>query len=203
MNQLSVSLCNLSALALIAGAACLSACSLGGESTASAAPAAAVASVATTVPDLVQRGEHLVLTAACHDCHTPLKMGANGPEPDLSRMLSGHPEAAGTPAAPKASGPWIVAATGTNTSWAGPWGVSRTANLTPDNETGLGAWTEEQFIATFKTGRHQGRGREILPPMPIPAYRNFSVDELKSIFAYLRTIPPVKNRVPDPTPPQG
>lgn len=189
--------------ALAAGLACasLSACSLGPESSAAAAPAAASASAMTTTPELIQRGEHLVATSACHDCHTPLRMGANGPEPDLSRMLSGHPEGMVTPPPPRAEGPWIVAATGTNTAWAGPWGISRTANLTPDPETGLGKWTEEQFIATIKTGRHQGQGRELLPPMPIPAYRNFSVEELKAIFAYLRTIPPVKNRVPEPTPP--
>ena len=54
----------------------------------------------------------------------------------------------------------------TNTAWAGPWGVSFTANLTPDKETGLGDWTEEQFIATMRTGKHQGKGRPVLPPMP-------------------------------------
>lgn len=40
---------------------------------------------------LITRGEHLVLTSGCNDCHTPLKIGKNGPEPDMSRMLSGHP----------------------------------------------------------------------------------------------------------------
>ena len=54
----------------------------------------------------------------------------------------------------------------TNTAWAGPWGVSFTANLTPDKETGLGDWTEEMFIKTMRTGLHQGKGRPILPPMP-------------------------------------
>ena len=54
----------------------------------------------------------------------------------------------------------------TNTAFAGPWGVSFTANLTPDKETGLGKWTEEMFIATMRTGRHQGKGRPMLPPMP-------------------------------------
>jgi mono/diheme cytochrome c family protein len=176
----------------------LSACSVSPESTASAAqppPAAA--------PSLVARGEHLVLTSACHDCHTPLKLGPNGPEPDMTRMLSGHPDTMQLPPAPAATGPWIAAAAATNTAWAGPWGTSFTANLTPDAETGLGRWTKESFIATIKTGRHEGRGREILPPMPIPAYRNFTTDELEAIFAYLQTIPPVKNRVPTPLPPAG
>jgi mono/diheme cytochrome c family protein len=152
--------------------------------------------------EMIARGAHLVLTSGCNDCHTPLKMGANGPEPDLSRMLSGHPEAMKLPPAPTTTMPWIVAATATNTAWAGPWGVSFTANLTPDKDTGLGSWTREEFVQTIRTGRHHGRGRAVLPPMPIPAYRNFSDQELNAIFAFLATIPAVKNRVPDPLPPR-
>ena len=95
----------------------------------------------------------------------------------------------------------MIVSAGTNTAWAGPWGVSFTANLTPDNETGLGLWTVNDFKQTIRTGRHMGRGREVLPPMPIPVYNNFSDADLESIYAYLRTIPPIKNRVPDPVPP--
>jgi cytochrome c1 len=84
---------------------------------------------------------------------------------------------------------------------AGPWGVSFTANLTPDKETGTGTWTEEQFVQTIRTGRHLGRGRPVLPPMPIPMYKNFTDDELKDIFAYLQSLPPIHNRVPAPLPP--
>jgi mono/diheme cytochrome c family protein len=186
-------------------AAALSACSLSPEGTASAAPSqpAQVAAYAGPAPaaSSVATGEHLVLTSGCHDCHTPLKLGANGPEPDMTRMLSGHPAGMPLPTPPQPSGPWVVAVTGTNTAWAGPWGTSFTANLTPDPETGLGSWTKETFAATLKTGRHEGRGREILPPMPIPAYRNFTTTELEAIFAYLQTIPVVKNRVPAPLPP--
>ena len=91
----------------------------------------------------------------------------------------------------------------TNTSWAGPWGVSFTANLTPDVETGLGAWTVDDFKATIRGGRHMGRGRPVLPPMPIAVYDNFSDDDLEAVFAYLRTIPPVKNRVPEPEAPRA
>jgi mono/diheme cytochrome c family protein len=149
----------------------------------------------------IAQGKHLVDTAACHDCHTPLKMGPNGPEPDLSRMLSGHPEGMKLPPPPAPVGPWIASAAATNTAWAGPWGVSFTANLTPDKETGLGAWNKKTFVRTIKTGRHMGAGRPILPPMPIPVYRNFTEDELGAIFAYLRTIPALKNKVPDPIAP--
>lgn len=200
--SLALSPTALSALAGLALAS-LSGCSVSPESTASAAQPPAPVAAAPTAMSQVARGEHLVLTSACHDCHTPLMMGPNGPEPDMSRMLSGHPESMVLPPAPKASGPWIVASSATNTAWSGPWGISYTANLTPDRDTGLGSWTKETFVSTIKTGRHEGRGRELLPPMPIPAYRNLTVDELEAIFAYLQTIPALKNRVPAPLPPQG
>ncbi len=90
----------------------------------------------------------------------------------------------------------------TSTAWSGPWGVSFSANLTPDPETGvLRDFTEQQFIQTIRTGRHQGQGRQILPPMPWPAYAKMTDDDLKAVFAYLRQVPPVKNKVPDPLPP--
>jgi hypothetical protein len=146
------------------------------------------------------RGKYLVTVAGCNDCHTPWKMGPKGPEPDMSRMLSGHPEGMVLPAPPKPDGPWIVAAAATNTAWSGPWGVSFTANLTPDPETGLGKWTQRNFTETIRTGRHMGRGRELLPPMPIPMYKHFTDADLEAIFGYLQTIPVVKNRVPEPLP---
>jgi len=150
----------------------------------------------------VARGRYLVDTAGCHDCHTPLKMGANGPEPDMSRMLSGHPEGLQMPPAPVLpAGPWLVTVAATNTAWSGPWGVSFSANLTPDSESGLGRWSERDFKATIRSGRHLGRGRPVLPPMPIPVYNHFSDRDLESIFAYLKTVPAVSNRVPEPLPP--
>ena len=153
-------------------------------------------------PDKVARGKYLVTTSGCNDCHTPWKMGSAGPEPDMSRMLSGHPEKLDLPAPPPPAGPWIVAAAATNTAWSGPWGVSFTANLTPDPETGLGKWTLRNFRDTIRTGRHMGRGRPILPPMPIPMYKHFTDEDLEAIYSYLRTIPPVQNRVPEPLPPR-
>jgi hypothetical protein len=166
----------------------------------SGAPPAMMGAAAApaTREQLVARGEHLVTTSGCHDCHTPLKMGANGPEPDMSRMLSGHPDAMKLPPVPKPEGPWLVAVSASNTAWSGPWGVSYTANLTPDKETGLGAWDKDTFVRAIKTGRHMGAGRPILPPMPIPAYKNFTEEELGAMFTYLQTIPAIKNRVPDP-----
>ena len=153
----------------------------------------------------VERGAYLVTIMGCNDCHTPLKMGANGPEPDMSRMLTGHPETVQLPPAPKLpEGPWVWVGAGTNTAFSGPWGVSFTANLSPDPETGLGKWTEKMFLDTLRTGRHQGVGRPVLPPMPWPVYGKATDEDLKSIFAYLQSLPPVKNRVPQPIdPPQA
>jgi mono/diheme cytochrome c family protein len=151
--------------------------------------------------DLVARGKYVVMVSACHDCHTPWILGPNGPEPDMSRMLSGHPEGTELPPAPPAVGPWVMRTSATNTAWSGAWGTSFTANLTPDPETGLGRWTLRNFKETIRTGRHMGRGRAILPPMPIPMYRNFSDADLEAIFAYLQSIPAVRNRVPEPLPP--
>ncbi|MBP8309930.1 MAG: c-type cytochrome [Burkholderiaceae bacterium] len=152
----------------------------------------------------IERGRYLVTTSGCHDCHTPMKMGANGPEPDMSRMLSGHPDALTMPPAPRLpEGPWLVVSSATNTAFAGPWGVSYSANLTPDATTGLGQWSLTDFKGTIRSGRHLGRGREVLPPMPIPAYKHFNDADLGAIFAYLRSIPPVTNRVPEPMAPMA
>lgn len=153
--------------------------------------------------DKVARGKYLVNTSGCHDCHTPFKMGKNGPEPDMSRMLSGHPQDLAMPPVPKLpEGPWLIVSAATNTAHAGPWGVSFTANLTPDADTGLGDWSFQNFKDTIRTGRHLGRGREILPPMPIPVYSQMTDRDLEAIYS-LRTIPPLKNKVPEPWAPGG
>jgi mono/diheme cytochrome c family protein len=166
-------------------------------------PSEAVLAAAVSRANPVARGEFLVRQGACHDCHTPTKMGPNGPELDFSRMLSGHPEAAGIPPLvqfPEGSA-WVAAFSTSGTAVSGPWGISFTRNLTPDKETGLGAWTADEFVATIKSGRKQGRGRELLPPMPWPQYMSLPEEDLKAIFAYLQSIPAIKNKVPDPVPP--
>lgn len=158
-------------------------------------------SVAASEKARIARGEYLVTVGGCHDCHTPKKMGPQGPEPDLSRMLSGHPESARLPTPPRAAGPWIASTTGDLTAWSGPWGISFAANLTPDENTGLGIWTEDMFIRALRTGRHMGASRPILPPMPWQNFSRMSDDDLKAVYAYLRSIPPMKNRVPTPIAP--
>ena len=148
--------------------------------------------------ELLARGEYLVRTGLCHDGHTPHQLGPTGPEPDMTRALSGHPSDVVISAPPVLKGPWEFAAIGTMTAWGGPWGVSFTANLTPDKETGLGNWTEEMFFRALRTGRHEGHGRPILPPMPYQYIGSMSDEDLRSIFAYLQSIPAVRNRVPKP-----
>jgi hypothetical protein len=105
------------------------------------------------------------------------------------------------PAPDLGKGPWMMTAAATMTSFAGPWGVSYAMNLTPDPETGLGNWTEKMFIETMRTGRHLGKGRPILPPMPWVSLGAASDKDLKAVFAYLRSLPPVKNAVPQPAEP--
>ena len=152
---------------------------------------------------LVARGDYIVNSLGCADCHTPKRMGANGLEPIRERAFSGHQETDVLPPAPTLpAGPWIATISGDMTAWSGPWGTSFTANLTPDQETGLGKWSEETFLATIRSGRHMGRGREILPPMPVEAINHMTDEDLRAIFAYLQSLPPVKNKVPAPiTPP--
>ena len=177
-----------------------------------AAAGVLIASGSKPRPDALQsarvaRGKYLVTISLCNDCHTPFKMGPKGPEPDMSRMLSGHPEGLKMPAPPPSNGPWVWSGGATNTAFAGPWGVSYTANLTPDKVTGIGIWSEEMFVKTIRTGRHWGVARPILPPMPWHIYRNLTDEDLKSVYTYLRTIKPIRNQVPDaviaPPPPQG
>lgn len=146
----------------------------------------------------IARGQYLVTVAGCNDCHTPLKMGPKGPEPDMSRMLSGHPEQLAMTAPPKLPpGPWMWSGAATNTAFAGPWGVSFARNLTPDDNTGIGIWSEEMFVQTIRSGKHWGVSRPILPPMPWYNYAKMSDDDLRAVYAYLRSIKPVKNQVPD------
>ena len=145
----------------------------------------------------IERGRYLVTIMSCNDCHTPFRMGPNGPEPDMSRMLSGHPEGMKLPPPPSPSGPWIISFIGTNTAFAGPWGITYTPNLTPDQNTGLGIWTEDMFLKAMKTGKHMGTSREIQPPMPWHWIGQATDEDLRAMFAYLKSIPSISNRVPD------
>ncbi len=156
-----------------------------------------VATASATSP--VDRGHYIVATSGCNDCHTPWRVGANGtPEPNMELMLSGQPGDMPLPDPPQASGPWMWGGDATQTAFFGPWGISYAANLTPDSATGIGAWTEDDFIQTLRKGMVKGSGRQLMPPMPWPNLAQMTDDDLKAIYAYLRTIPPVSNKVPEP-----
>jgi hypothetical protein len=153
--------------------------------------------------ETVRRGQYLVTAMACNDCHTPFKMGPKGPEPDMTRMLSGQPADQKVSPPPRLNAEWMWAGTGGMTAFAGPWGVSFAANLTPDKETGLGNWTEAMFVSAIRSGKHAGveNGRPILPPMPWNWFATLNDGDLKAMFAYLKTVKPIKNAVPSPIPP--
>jgi mono/diheme cytochrome c family protein len=154
----------------------------------------------------IKRGEYLVNFGTCSDCHSPKVFTSKGPQPDPTRLLSGYAADTKLPEIPNGViglNKWGGLTTNDLTAWVGPWGVSFSANLTPDAETGLGNWTVDMFIKAMRTGKHAGVGRDILPPMPWYGLAKLNDGDLNAIFAYLRTLKPIKNRVPDPIPPSG
>jgi hypothetical protein len=163
----------------------------------SAHPAAQATGASSSRSPRVARGEYLVKAGACNDCHTPWRLGDNGPEPDIARLLSGHPATLGVPTEPPLAPPWFIAATATNTAWTSPLGLALAPNLTP-HPTGVGSWTEREFMAAIRTGRHKGTGRAIRPPMPVQPLNRMTDEDLRSVFAYLQSIPAIDNAVPVP-----
>ncbi|MBS1667284.1 MAG: c-type cytochrome [Bacteroidetes bacterium] len=150
--------------------------------------------------ELIARGKYIVSTSGCNDCHSPKIMTPQGPMIDSTKILSGHPQAEPLPPIDKNAlkpGNWVLMMPDL-TAAVGPWGVSYSANLSPDSTTGIGAWTEHDFIATMRTGRHLGHenGRHILPPMPWENLAQMEEQDLKAVFAYLKAIPPINNKVP-------
>ena len=151
--------------------------------------------------DMIKRGNYIMITAGCHDCHSPKKFGPHGEMMlDSSKLLSGHPENMPLPPVNVKSlepGQWM-SLSGDLTAFVGPWGMSYTANLTPDSATGIGAWNESQFINALRKGQHLGNGRPIMPPMPWEFIAKMTDDDLKAVFAYLKSLPAVKNAVHPP-----
>lgn len=132
------------------------------------------APAAMTQAQKVERGLYLTTVMGCNDCHTP---GAFYGNPDFSRKLSG-----------------------TELGWVGPWGTSFPRNLTPDMETGLGKWSEDDIAKALRTGM-RADGSTLLPPMPWPFYTNLTDDDVYSIAAYLKSLPAVSHKMPDRLPP--
>lgn len=148
----------------------------------------------------IRKGEYLVSIIGCDDCHSPKKMGAHGPEIIPELRLSGYP--ASRPIQKVDSNVikqgWALL-NADLTSAVGPWGVSFAANITSDY-TGIGNWSEENFLRSIRKGKFKGLegSRDLLPPMPWFIYRNMTDEDLKSVFAYLKTVPAVENVVPAP-----
>lgn len=152
----------------------------------------------------VERGKYLVMAGGCSDCHSPKIFTPAGPVFDTTRLLSGHPAGTQLPPFPKGViGPtqWGAVTTNDLTAWYGPWGVSFAYNLTPDMQTGIGGWTEDMFIQTLRTGKFMGMSRDMLPPMPWQTIGQMTDDDLKAMFAYLKSLPPIHNPIPQPIPP--
>lgn len=158
-------------------------------------PAAALSNA-----ELIKRGEYLVNAVGCDDCHSPKKMGPGEPEIIHELRFSGYPE---TRPLQKADSNVVKSGWGLVgsdlTAWVGPWGMSFSANISSD-VTGIGNWSEAQFFKAIREGKYKGldNSRPLLPPMPWFVYKNFSDEDLKAIFAFLKSTKPVENVVPAP-----
>ncbi|SDR53865.1 Cytochrome c [Rhizobiales bacterium GAS113] len=120
----------------------------------------------------LDRGKYLVGISGCNDCHTP---GYFMGKPDATRYLGGSEVGFEIPGL----------------------GVFHGPNLTPDAETGLGNWTPAQIVTALQTGRRPD-GRELAPIMPWRAFANLTPSDATAIAAYVKSLPPVKNKVPGP-----
>lgn len=152
---------------------------------------------------IIKRGEYLVGILGCQDCHSPKKMGPQGPEVIAELHLSGYPadRPVGKNVPDALKNGWMLFG-GDGTSSIGPWGMSFAANLTSD-PTGIGTWSYEQFKIALTQGKSKGiaTARPLLPPMPWPNYINMADEDMKAVFAYLKSTKPVSNVVPAPIPP--
>lgn len=156
-----------------------------------------------TMNDSIKRGEYLVKTIGCHDCHSPKRMTERGPEEIPELALSGYQAGDSLPPinSEAVQNGWMLMS-GDLTAAVGPWGVSFAANLTSD-DTGLGNWTMERFKTAMREGKLKGDkgGRMMLPPMPWQNLSKLTDEDLESMFKYLQSTDPVENAVPAPIPP--
>ena len=156
-----------------------------------------------TQAEMIALGKYIVHTSGCDDCHTPKIFTEKGPVFDTTKLLAGHVQNEVLPSLDVTAlgqNTWAATTMGL-TAWVGPWGISYAANLTPDKATGIGAVTEEMFIKSMREGKLKGVGRPLLPPMPWEVYGMKTDEDLKAIYAYLISIKPINNMVPQPTPP--
>ncbi len=137
-----------------------------------AASLAALSPAAQAADPQIERGKYLVSFSGCFDCHTP---GYFFGKPDMARFLAGSEVGFEIPGAGIFVGP----------------------NLTPDNETGLGNWSKEQIVTAIQTGVRPD-GRVLAPIMPWKSFAGLTKQDAMAIAAYLKSLPPVKNKVAGP-----
>ena len=140
-------------------------------------PAASVAALcigisAAYAETPVERGEYLAHIMDCGGCHN---IGSFTPQPNLETPLAGSDIGFEVPGQ----------------------GVVYPPNLTPDEETGLGKWSDEEIIAAFTTGMRPD-GRQLAPMMPWMSYAHINSEDASALAAYLRSLKPVKHKVPGP-----
>lgn len=155
--------------------------------------------------ELIARGKYLVTVSGCNDCHSPKIMTQLGPVPDSTKLMSGYPSERGIPTLSEAIAKdksWMKMSPDA-TVFVGPWGITFGVNLTPDETTGIGNWTEDVFVKTIRTGKHLGQegGRPVMPPMPWYMIAKMTDEDLSSVYHYLMSLPAIKNQVPAPIPP--
>ncbi len=150
-----------------------------------------------TQEELIARGKYLVASGGCDDCHSPKTMLEIGPVPDTTRLLSGHPSDQPLPEFDKNLVKDWALFNHSSTAAVGPWGVSFAANITSDG-TGIGNWSYEQFERAMREGKYKGLegSRPLMPPMPWQAFANYTDQDLKAIFTYLKSTKPVRNVPP-------
>lgn len=132
----------------------------------------AVAAAPAFADERTERGKYLVTIGGCNDCHTPGNLVG---KPDMARGLSGSEVGFELPGL----------------------GVFHGPNLTPDKATGLGEWTEVQIVAALRTGKRPD-GRMLAPIMPWMSFAALTDADAFAIAAYLKSLPPIANKVPGP-----
>jgi mono/diheme cytochrome c family protein len=130
--------------------------------------------VEMTAEQKIARGRQISLSSGCQDCHTP---GTFYGTTDTTRMMSGS-----------------------ELGWEGPWGVTYPRNLTPDPETGIASWSENDIITAFRTG-HRPDQTMLLPPMPWPTYAFMSDEDAHALAAFIKSLPPIHHKNLDRQPP--
>ncbi|MFI5162090.1 MAG: c-type cytochrome [Sphingobacteriales bacterium] len=164
---------------------------------------ASAVNVAPSKDSLIKRGHYLVSIIGCNDCHSPKKMGAQGPFVDTALALSGFPANEPAPVAtPEQLKNGLPVFAADLTAAAGPWGTSFSANITSD-ATGIGNWTLDQFKNALRNGKYLGLKEErmLMPPMPWEDFAHMDDADVEAIFTYLKSTKPVKNVVPAYRPP--